>query len=121
VRDFLTIAKALGDQNRVRVLLALRQGELCLCQIIELLKLAPSTVSKHVDLLRQAGLIDMRKQGQWHYYRLADKKSPPVVREALRWVLRSLETEQVVVADAATLCCVRDKDPQELAACYSRS
>jgi DNA-binding transcriptional ArsR family regulator len=121
MRDFLAIAKALSDQNRVRVLLALRPGELCLCQIIELLRLAPSTVSKHVDVLRQAGLIDMRKQGQWHYYRLADKKSPPVVREALRWVLRSLETEEIALSDADKLCCVRDTDPQELAACYSRS
>ena len=120
MRDFLAITKALSDPNRVRVLLALRPGELCLCQLIVLLELAPSTVSKHVDLLRQAGLIEMRKEGQWHYYRLAGKQSPPLVREALRWVLRSLETEEIALSDAVKLCCVRDTDPQELAACYSR-
>ena len=120
MRDFLAITKALSDPNRVRVLLALGDGELCLCQIVPVLGLAPSTVSKHVEVLRQAGLIDMRKEGRWHYYRLAGKQSPPLVREALRWVLRSLETEEIALSDAAKLCCVRDTDPQELAACYSR-
>jgi ArsR family transcriptional regulator, arsenate/arsenite/antimonite-responsive transcriptional repressor len=43
--EFMNIVRALADENRVRALLSLREGELCLCQIIEFLGLAPSTVS----------------------------------------------------------------------------
>ena len=51
MREFLEAAKALADANRVRALLALEGGELCVCQIVALLGLAPSTVSKHLSVL----------------------------------------------------------------------
>ena len=71
MREFMAAAKALADENRVRVLLFLRGGkELCLCQIVEMLGLAPSTVSKHMAVLYQAGLVESRKEGRWIYYRL---------------------------------------------------
>jgi len=69
--DFLTIVKALADENRLRVLCALRDREVCVCEITALLKLAPSTVSKHMAVLRQAHLVEGRKDGRWMYYRLA--------------------------------------------------
>lgn len=118
MRQVLAIAKAIGDESRARVLLALREGELCLCQIIDLLKLSPSTVSKHMDVLQQAGLVERRKEGRWHYFRLANREATPVVRRAIKWVLESLQDEAVVIGDAAKLCCVRQKDPRELSACY---
>jgi len=120
LQQFLAITQALSDESRVRAVLALRGGELCLCQLVEVLELAPSTVSKHVDLLKQAGLVTMRKKGRWHYYSLAGPGAPQLVREALRWTLRSLEKEKVAVSDAAKLCCVREADPKELTACYTR-
>ena len=55
--EFLNITKALAEENRLRILIALENQDLCVCQLIELLKLAPSTVSKHVSILRQARLI----------------------------------------------------------------
>ncbi|MHC4156850.1 MAG: ArsR/SmtB family transcription factor [Planctomycetota bacterium] len=60
--DFTSIAKALSDENRVRALMMLSEGELCVCQLIEMLALAPSTVSKHMSILFQAGLVNARKQ-----------------------------------------------------------
>jgi ArsR family transcriptional regulator len=115
---FLAITKALSDPPRVRALAALREGELCLCQLIELLELAPSTVSRHMGLLRQAGLIEQRKAGRWHYYRLPDDPSP-MAREAIDWALRWLADEPVMVSDAETLCGVKEKDLTELTACYN--
>ena len=56
--------KALGDESRMRAILALRGRELCVCQIVELLKLAHSTVSKHMSILREAGLVQSRKIGR---------------------------------------------------------
>jgi ArsR family transcriptional regulator len=81
MNDFVAITKALSDTNRVRALLALRKGELCVCQIIELLGLAPSTISKHMSILKQAGLVDSRKDSRWVYYRLShDNHSDRCIR-----------------------------------------
>jgi DNA-binding transcriptional ArsR family regulator len=121
VRDYLAITKALGDEARVRALVSLADGELCVCQIVEVLRLSPSTVSRHMSILQQAGLVQRRKDGRWHYYRLAGREAAPVVRQAIRWTLKSLENEKAIAADARTLCCVRSKDREELTACYSGS
>lgn len=98
--DFLMVVKALADENRIRALLALRHGELCVCDIIELLDLAPSTVSKHLSILRQARVINGRKDGRWMYYRLADDKASPQVQEAIKWVCDSLSKDSTAKKDA---------------------
>jgi ArsR family transcriptional regulator, arsenate/arsenite/antimonite-responsive transcriptional repressor len=121
MQQLLAIIKALDNEHRLRILLSLRHGEVCLCQLIEVLELAPSTVSRHVDLLRKAGLVDMRKDGRWHYYRLAGRAASPAVREAIRWASRSLEGEPLVIADAARLAGVQATPPEEWTACYTRS
>lgn len=118
MKPFLAITKALSDESRVRALLALREGELCLCQVIALLGMAPSTVSKHMDLLYQAGLVERQKKGRWHYFRLSGRDAAPAAQKALRWVLDALADEPVVKADAKQLCCVRNKDLEEVSACY---
>src|SRR5208282_6184828 len=101
MREFMAITKALSDPNRVRMLLALRRGELCVCQITELFGFAPSTVSKHLSILHHAGLILSRKSERWVYYRLPEEKSAPVtVREALAWVHKSLAQTDETKADA---------------------
>ena len=61
----VAIARALGHPARLRAVAVLRTGELCVCQITEILKLAPSTVSAHLKDLKQAGLIAERKDGRW--------------------------------------------------------
>ena len=82
MREFMSITKALADENRVRILMALRDGELCVCQITELFGYAPSTVSKHLSILFQARLVESRKDGRWIYYQLPDKKASAMVRQA---------------------------------------
>lgn len=101
--EFLSITKALAEENRVRILLAIEGQELCVCQLIELLELAPSTVSKHMSVLRQARLVDGRKDGRWMYYRLADQSAPVVVTEALGWVKSSLARNRRILEDAKRL------------------
>jgi ArsR family transcriptional regulator len=103
MREFMNITKALSDSNRVRILLALRKGELCVCQITELFGFAPSTVSKHLSVLHQAGLIFSRKTERWVYYRLPDKSASQPVREALAWVHKSVATTEEALADAKIL------------------
>jgi ArsR family transcriptional regulator, arsenate/arsenite/antimonite-responsive transcriptional repressor len=110
MRDFLAITKALADPNRVRVLLALRRGELCVCQITELLGLATSTISKHLSILHHAGLIRSRKAERWVYYRLPDNSAPVAVREALDWVHKSLAKADEAAADRKRLAKIMKMD-----------
>lgn len=118
MREFLEITKALSDETRVRALLALRDGELCLCHLVGLLELAPSTVSKHLDILGHAGLVQRRKHGRWAHFRLAGRDASPIVRRALRWALEALGDDAALALDAERVARLRCCDPKELAACY---
>lgn len=114
MRSFMNITKALSDENRVRALLALRNGELCVCQITELLGLAPSTMSKHLSVLSQAGLVESRKEGRWIYYKLPSMEAPVEAREAIGWVWKSLDGNPRVAADDKKLNRILKQDPAEL-------
>ena len=103
MRGFVNVAKALSDPGRVRILLALKGRELCVCQLVELLGLAASTVSKHMAVLRQAYLVDNRKDGRWAYYRRAGRDAPKRAQAALRWLDSSVGDERVIGEDAKRL------------------
>ncbi len=110
----MAMTRALADPNRVRILLALRRGELCVCQITELFGLAFSTVSKHLSILHQAGLIQSRKSERWVYYRLPGPAAPTAVREALAWVKKSLAKTGEAAADVRKLNRVLKTDLAEI-------
>jgi len=117
----MNITKALADEKRVRTLLALRKGELCVCQITELFGLAVSTVSKHLSILYQAGLVNSRKDGRWIYYRLPGKEAPVAVREAIAWVEKSLAENPHIAEDNLQLKQILKTDPVELCKRQCRS
>jgi ArsR family transcriptional regulator len=101
LRDFITVAKAIADPTRARIIKMLEGGELCVCHITERLGLAQSTVSKHLQLLRGAGLVVDRKEGLWVYYRL--------------------ETEPVNAHNLAFLQLVRQSLPEEAVPAWNES
>lgn len=74
-------AKALADPTRVRVLTALREGELCVCELSDALDITQSTLSTHLQVIREAGLVRTRKEGKWVYYALE-----PAAKRLLRAV-----------------------------------
>jgi len=116
---FIEITKALADANRVRALLALRNRELCVCRIIELLQLAPSTVSKHLTILKQARLIEGRKDGRWMHYRLPSEPNS-TVSKTLEWVFQSLENAPEIKADKKQLEKIIDTDIEKLTLIYKK-
>lgn len=118
MRDFLAVTKALSDENRVRVLMFLAKGELCVCQITAVLGLAPSTVSKHMSVLHQARLVEMRKEARWIYYRLAGDDAPAYVREAISWLARRLADDPKVAEDARRVRSLRKMSIDKLCARY---
>src|SRR5215471_5441116 len=114
MKEFMAITKALADQNRVRILMALRRRELCVCQITELFGLAPSTVSKHLSLLHQAGLVESRKENKWVYYRLPDSDVSSTARWAIDWTAASNQKAERIIADGRELQRILKIDPVEL-------
>ncbi len=113
-RDTLAALKALGDENRLRALLACSEQELCVCQITELLQLAPSTVSKHMSILRQADLVDSRKEGRWIYYRLSTEFAVAPVRALVEELRANLAADPKWKRDRAALADILATDPEEL-------
>jgi len=114
MREFMNITKALADESRVRLLLALNGGELCVCQLTELLGSAPSTVSKHLSVLNQGGLVNSRKEGRWIYYELPGKEAPTMVREAIAWAGKALTDNPRVSEDRKQLRAILKQNPAEL-------
>jgi ArsR family transcriptional regulator len=114
VKEFITITKALSDVNRVRILLALDGRELCVCQLIVLLGLAPSTVSKHLWILKQAGLVDLRKEGRWSYYHINYESPSELILQAINWTITSNRSSPLIMKDNKRLQEILKKKLDEL-------
>lgn len=68
MNDLILFAKALSDPTRVRILAVLRSGDVCVCELSDALEMSQSTLSNHLQLIRQAGLATTRREGKWIYY-----------------------------------------------------
>ena len=121
MRHLVRTTKALADETRIRILGALQGRELCVCQLIELLGLAPSTVSKHLSILRNARLINSRKEGRWMYYRLSGEDAPGQITAALEWVFSSLVDSPQYTQDNLRLEEILKIDPEILCSRQPRS
>lgn len=73
MEGFIRQAKAIADPTRARMLKLLEIRELCVCEIMDILGLGQSTASKHLGILKTAGLVESYKNGTWSYYRLSGK------------------------------------------------
>ena len=118
MKNYLDITKALSDETRVRILMMLADDELCLCQIIEVMKLAPSTISKHLSILYNANLVKRRKLGRFQYYKLASKSAATEVRNILKYTLNALTDTPAIKSDRKQLTKVLALDTEQLCECY---
>jgi ArsR family transcriptional regulator len=76
LRSLSGLFRALGDETRLRLVALLSHGELCVCHLQEALALAQPHISRHLALLRAAGIVADRRQGPWVYYRLLEQDEP---------------------------------------------
>ena len=83
MKPFLKVMKALSDPNRVKIIKMLQQRFLCVCEMKAALNIAQPTVSKHLKLLEDAGLVTSEKDGLWVNYRLTDGGSSPYAATVL--------------------------------------
>ena len=99
MRSLVKTFKALSDSNRIRILKMLEQRQLCVCEITEVLKLASSTVSKHLSILRDAKLIFDEKEGKWVNYYLNQDKSNEYVTKLLPLIKSWLPEDRIILQD----------------------
>jgi len=100
LQQTLRITKALADASRLRIIVSLAGvGELCACQITEILNLSPAAVSRHLSVLLNADLVRSRKDSRWVYYRLSDD-FPPLAKQ---WLMESLCSSQEAADDRRRL------------------
>jgi ArsR family transcriptional regulator len=83
MKDFIKVMKALSDPNRVKILKLLQQKTMCVCELQGALQISQPSVSKHLKLLEEAGLVDYKKEGLWVNYYLADGKASPYAASLL--------------------------------------
>ena len=81
MNDLVNFGKALADPTRVRILMALARAELCVCELVDALEVSSSTLSTHLQTLRNAGVVTTEKRRAWIIYSI-----DPRVRPALEGV-----------------------------------
>jgi len=89
--------KALGDEVRLRILALLNTGELCVCDIMEILALPQSTISRHLAYLKNSHCVVGRRSGKWMYYQLsADVAEQPALKTIQEYIalIPELKAEQ---------------------------
>ena len=107
VEPVAALCRALGDPTRLRLVALLSQGELCVCHLHTALGLPQPAVSRHLAVLRAAGLVASRRHGTWVHYRLV-RQTDPGRRRLLASLVRALPATDLR-ADRARLC--RQKGP----------
>lgn len=85
-RQVAAAFKALGDENRIRILRILRSGESCACHLLKELSISQPTLSHHMKILCDAGIVTARKEGKWIYYSICCDGARKV-RELLQHLL----------------------------------
>ena len=97
MKTYATLLAALADENRLRLLHLLRDGEMCVCHLQGTLEANQPKISRHLAYLRRAGLVEARRQGKWMHYSL--KKQPAKVQRLLKEVLNAIENEAKIKRD----------------------
>ena len=110
MKHFIRVMKALSDPNRVKIIKMLQQRTLCVCEIRAALKIAQPTVSKHLKLLEDAGLVTFHKDGLWVNYQLTDGRSSPYVASLLGNLRHWLRDEPEITEIMEKLPMIRRED-----------
>ncbi len=114
LRDYEIVMKSVADPTRLRILKLLEGGELCVCQMIAVLELGQSTVSRHLSLLRMSGLVKERREKKWIHYSLDGSGRSAFPRQILHCLKGWLNDDPVVVRDRDREAVAREIGPERI-------
>lgn len=86
-REDVKLIKALADENRLAVLDSLKLGEKCACVLLEELNITQSTLSHHMKILCDSGLVEYRKEGKWMHYSISENSNQLIQSVLLKYTL----------------------------------
>jgi ArsR family transcriptional regulator len=96
--------KQLADETRLRSLMLMqREGELCVCELTHSLKLSQPKISRHLASLRESGIVESRRVGQWMYYSI-NSELPAWAKDILDASIQGVESDEPFLSDSRTLC-----------------
>jgi ArsR family transcriptional regulator len=102
VRLLSQLFRALGDETRLRIVALLAHGELCVCHLEKALDLTQPNASRHLGILRAAGVVEARREGTWVYYSITEQ-SHALVESQLETLTTAFGAERSLKADHARL------------------
>ena len=108
LKEYIKVMKALADGNRTKIIKMLAEKEMCVCEMQAALKMAQPSVSKHLKILEEAGLVESRKEGMWVNYRLPNNPDNTYAAHMLA-VLKEWINDDDVIRDAVTLANIADR------------
>lgn len=91
MKNLINTLKALSDETRLRIVNLLYERELCVCDIMEALKITQTKASRHLNYLRNAGMVSDRKHAQWVYYSIIRNQEMKFIDSLVFDNVRSLE------------------------------
>ena len=110
MKAFVKVMKALSDPNRVKIIKMLQHKVMCVCEIQAALRIAQPSVSKHLKILEEAGIVTFRKDGMWVNYQLADGSASPYAANLLGSLRHWLEDDSEVAEIVRKLSSIRRED-----------
>ncbi len=110
MKDFIKVMKALSDPNRVKIVKMLQQKIMCVCELQAALGIAQPTVSIHLKILEEAGLVRFKKEGQWVNYHLSDGGRNPYASALLEDLRVWLQDDPEIVRLAENLPGIRREE-----------
>ena len=109
MRELLIILKAISNPVRLRIMKLLENDELCVCYIVKAIGLKQPTISKHLNILKNAGLVRDRKEGLWVYYKLSKENINKYNIVTNNFLTKCLNDDQFILNDKKRLnnikCC----------------
>ena len=103
--EIIGIFKALSDKTRLRIFWMLLHNKLCVCEIIEVLKMSQSRISRHMGILKQAGLINEERKGKWVIYNLSES----LQKELIDYIRKKLKKDLICIEDKKRMDIVLQK------------
>lgn len=86
-REDAKVFKSLSDENRLAILELLKDGEKCAQEIIDIMDIAQPTLSHHMKILTDAGIVEYRKEGKWIYYSISENGKRNLTKLILNYML----------------------------------
>ena len=114
LREYELVLKSVADPTRVRILKLLEGGEMCVCQVIAVIELSQGTISKHLFLLKMAGLVKERQEKKWVHYSLDGSGGSSYARKMIATLKGWLNDDPVIVRDRKREALAREIGPVEI-------